>query len=85
MEEAGGGRGGAGSVMPSDLSQRRALLFLPPPGQRLPDAALEPELPAEVEAGLAFQLLGKAGGSEGERPALSGQGRGGGCPGGRLT
>ncbi|XP_013925049.1 PREDICTED: WD repeat-containing protein 46 [Thamnophis sirtalis] len=47
--------------MPSDLSQRRALLVLPPPGQRLSEAALEPELPAEVEPGLAFQLLDPAG------------------------
>ncbi|XP_039221888.1 tapasin [Crotalus tigris] len=85
VEEAGGGRGGAGSVMPSDLSQRRALLVLPPPGQRLPEAALEPELPAEVEAGLAFQLLDPSGtlwsGKEaGARPRWQGSrlpGRGG--------
>ncbi|XP_070792308.1 tapasin [Pituophis catenifer annectens] len=61
VEEAGGGGGGAGSVMPSDLSQRRALLVLPPPGQRLAEAALEPDLPAEVEPGLAFQLLDPSG------------------------
>ncbi|KAM3843748.1 tapasin [Vipera latastei] len=61
VEEAGGGRGGAGSVMPSDLTQRRALLVLPPPGQRLSEAALEPQLPAEVDAGLAFQLLDPSG------------------------
>uniref|UniRef100_A0A8C5T131 TAP binding protein n=1 Tax=Laticauda laticaudata TaxID=8630 RepID=A0A8C5T131_LATLA len=52
VEEASGGGGGGGSVMPSDLTQRRALLVLPPPGQRLPEAALEPDLPAEVEPGL---------------------------------
>ncbi|XP_058028238.1 tapasin-like [Ahaetulla prasina] len=59
VEEAGGG--GAGSVMPSKLNQRRALLVLPPPGQRLAEAALEPDLPAEVEPGLAFQLLDPSG------------------------
>ncbi|XP_026549784.1 tapasin, partial [Notechis scutatus] len=58
VEEAGGGGGG---VMPSDLTQRRALLVLPPPGQRLPEAALERDLPAEVEPGLAFQLLDPSG------------------------
>ncbi|KAG8127257.1 hypothetical protein E2320_014190 [Naja naja] len=58
VEEAGGG---GGSVMPSNLIQRRALLVLPPPGQRLPEAALEPDLPAEVEPGLAFQLLDSSG------------------------
>ncbi|XP_015746173.1 tapasin [Python bivittatus] len=45
----------------NDLSQRRALLILPPPGRRLPEAALEHDLPAEVEAGLAFQLLDPSG------------------------
>ncbi|KAM6475021.1 tapasin [Liasis olivaceus] len=60
-EKGGGGGGGGGSVMPSDLRQRRALLILPPPGRRLPEAALEPEVPAEVEAGLAFQLLDPSG------------------------
>ncbi|XP_070593035.1 tapasin [Erythrolamprus reginae] len=61
VEEAGSGGGGAGSVMPSALSQRRALIVLPPPGQRLSEAALEKTLPAEVEPGLAFQLLDASG------------------------
>ncbi|XP_063152163.1 tapasin [Candoia aspera] len=60
VEEAGGS-GGRGSVLPSDLNQRRAVLILPPPGRRLPEASLEPDLPAEVEPGLAFQLLDPSG------------------------
>ncbi|XP_072843779.2 tapasin isoform X1 [Pogona vitticeps] len=59
VEEATG-RGG-GSVMPGALSQRRALLLLPPPGRRLDQAALESELPPEVEPGLAFQMLDPSG------------------------
>uniref|UniRef100_A0A8D2Q854 Uncharacterized protein n=1 Tax=Varanus komodoensis TaxID=61221 RepID=A0A8D2Q854_VARKO len=55
VEEAGGG----GSVMPSALRQRPALLLLPPPGRRLEERDLEPELPPEVESGLAFQILGR--------------------------
>ncbi|KAL8213607.1 UNVERIFIED_CONTAM: hypothetical protein K2H54_067410 [Gekko kuhli] len=57
VEEAGGG----GSVMPSKLNQRRALLLLPPPGRRLDEAPLESELPAEVEPGMAFQVLDPSG------------------------
>uniref|UniRef100_A0A670KAE0 Ig-like domain-containing protein n=1 Tax=Podarcis muralis TaxID=64176 RepID=A0A670KAE0_PODMU len=53
LEEAGGG----GSGMSSAPKQRPAILFLPPPGRRLEEAALESELPPEVEAGLAFQVL----------------------------
>ncbi|XP_054833985.1 tapasin-like [Eublepharis macularius] len=56
VEETGGG----GSVMPSALSQRRALLLLPPPGRRM-DERLEPEVPVEVEPGLAFQILDPSG------------------------
>ncbi|XP_044286970.1 tapasin [Varanus komodoensis] len=57
VEEAGGG----GSVMPSALRQRPALLLLPPPGRRLEERDLEPELPPEVESGLAFQILDASG------------------------
>ncbi|CAI5769023.1 Ig-like domain-containing protein [Podarcis lilfordi] len=57
LEEAGGG----GSGMSSAPKQRPAILFLPPPGRRLEEAALESELPPEVEAGLAFQVLDPSG------------------------
>ncbi|XP_053159086.1 tapasin-like isoform X1 [Hemicordylus capensis] len=57
VEEAGG----SGSVMPSALSQRRAMLLLPPPGRQMKEALLQSELPPEVEHGLAFQLLDPSG------------------------
>ncbi|XP_062978550.1 tapasin [Elgaria multicarinata webbii] len=63
VEEAGGG----GSVMPSALSQRRAFLLLPRPGTRLQEEAVEPQLPPEVEHGLAFQILDPSGTLWGDR------------------
>lgn len=52
VEEAGGG-----SVMPSALTQRRALLLLHPPGRRM-EEDVQAVLAPEVEAGLSFQILG---------------------------
>lgn len=52
VEEAGGG-----SVMPSALTQRRALLLLHPPGRRM-EEDVQVVLAPEVEAGLSFQILG---------------------------
>ncbi|XP_026580168.1 tapasin [Pseudonaja textilis] len=61
VEEAAVGAVGGGGLMPGEVTPRPALLVLPPPGQRLPEATLERDLPAEVEPGLAFQLLDPSG------------------------